>query len=192
VSRRAPLFAAFVLLFVLQAAPALAQSSGGSPDEQPPTAAGFFIGVGLLVIVLTAMPLGMRASRRRREAPPRLPRVRSPRVEAEAEAAGVSVHGVRAEAAEIFREVQGAWDARDEALLNDLVAPQVLGRWEASRGAREDFWAYPVKVDGRVEVEYVGSGTGATGAQQVLVRVQTQLEGWAPRGKPLPRKRWLR
>ena len=183
---------AFVLLFGLNAASALAQTNGAPSDEAPPTATGFFVGLALLVIILTAVPLGIRIHRRRQEAPTRLPRVRSPRAEAEAEAAGVSVHAVRADAEEIFREVQSAWDARDEALLGDLVAPQLLGRWEAARGTREDFWAYPVKIDGRVEVEYVGTGTGPSGAQQVLVRVQTQLDGWAPRGKPLPRKRWLR
>jgi hypothetical protein len=67
-----------------------------------------------------------------------------------------------------------------------------LGRWEAARAAREELWAFPVEADGRVDVEYVGAGTGPTGAQQVLIRVQAQLDGWAPRGKPLPRKRWLR
>ena len=183
---------ALVLLFGLDAASALAQSNGTPSDEAPPTATGFFVGLALLVVVLTAVPLGIRMQRRRAEAPTRLPRVRSRRAEDEAEAAGLSVHAVRADAEEIFREIQGAWDARDEALLSDLVTPQLLGRWESARGTREDFWAYPVKIDGRVEVEYVGTGTGPAGAQQVLVRVQTQLDGWAPRGKPLPRRRLLR
>jgi hypothetical protein len=190
VSRLATLVA-FVLLFALNAGAAVAQTAPVS-DEAPPSTTGLFIGLGLLVIVLTGIPLGQRIARRRKEAPPRLPRIHSARAAAEARAAGLSIHEVRADGEELFREVQAAWDARDEARLRMLVAPQLLGRWEAARAAREDFWAFPVEIDGRVEVEYVGTGTGPTGAQQVLLRLQTQLDGWAPRGKPLPRKRWLR
>jgi hypothetical protein len=189
VSRLAALVA-FLLLFALNAVPAVAQAV--PDDEAPPSTKGLFIGLGMLAFVLVAIPLGQRITRRRREAAPRLPRVRSARAAAEARAEDLSIPEIRADGEELFREVQSAWDARDKARLQMLVAPQLLGRWEAARAAREEFWAFPVEIDGRVEVEYVGTGSGPTGARQVLLRFQTQLDGFAPRSKPLPRKRFLR
>jgi len=186
-------FLAFLLLLALNASAALAQTSGEPlSDEAPPSAKGFFIGIGMLAVVLVAVPFGTRVARRRREAPPRLPRVRSSRAATEAVAAGLAVHEVRADGEELFRQVQSAWDARDQVLLGQLVAPRLLGRWEAARAARDELWASPVEIDGRVDVEYVGSGTGPSGTEQVLLRIQTRLDGWAPLGKPLPRRRWLR
>lgn len=185
---------ASLLLCALGAADALAQTTTSpvQPDEQPPTAGGFIVGLVLLTIVLVAIPLGQRIARRRREAPPKLPAIRSERTAAAAAAAGIPVAEIRADAEELFRMVQAAWDARDAALLERLVDPKLLASWEQARPSREDFWASPVIVEGRVDVEYAGTGTAPNGNEQVLVRVQTLLDGWAPRGDPLPRRRWLR
>ena len=149
----------------------------------PPTPTGIYIGLGLMAAVAVLIPLGSRTLRRRRERPPRLPRVRSEPEAALAAAAGLAVHEVRSDAGELFHAVQAAWDAQDEARLGELVAPELLARWNLARATREQLWASPVRVDGGVDVEFVEvAASGPGGEQRVLVRFQAPLDGWAPPG----------
>ncbi len=64
---------------------------------------------------------------------------------------------VRPAAAQLFLDIQKAWDARDRIRLRALVAPELLGEWERRL---DDFdrkgWHNRVQPMGEPRVEYVG------------------------------------
>jgi hypothetical protein len=180
VSPRLAALPASLVLLALTAADALAKPAGPGGDEAPPGTAGLFVGLALLTVALVGVPLGLYLQRQRRERPPRLPRVASRAVAGEAARVGLAVQTLRADAEELVRQVQQAWDARDDAVLRRLVAPELLASWERHRSAAEELWASPVVADGPVEVELLGLDPLAD-APRVALRVQARLEGWAPR-----------
>jgi predicted lipid-binding transport protein (Tim44 family) len=161
------------------------------------------LGHGLGLVVLAAIALlywflsrGMpklqafaEARRRQGRAQTQKTRKRERRVElAAAEAADEDpVFGptqVRADAAELFRDVQQAWDAGDRAGLQRLVSPTLLAEWERRlddldrRG-----WRNHVELLEPPKVEYVGlqrrtttGTTPGTGTGTTPDRVTTRIE----------------
>jgi predicted lipid-binding transport protein (Tim44 family) len=99
---------------------------------------------------------------------------------------------VRRDAEQLFRDVQAAWDARDEARLATLVGPELLVEWKRHlAGLERKGWHNRVEVLGDVRVDYVGltNREGASG-DRVVVFVEATLRDYVEdrRGRKILRK----
>lgn len=153
-----------------------------------PVAAGILVGVIALVVLVRRMTRRAQAfhadhgglgemSRRRLNQ-------RQRRVElAAAEAAGqdptFDPDAVRAAAAELFRDVQAAWDTGDRLRLSRLVAPGLLTEWSRRL---DDFdrrgWHNRVQLLEEPRVDYVGLAHADEGAGQVVVRISARMRDY--------------
>jgi predicted lipid-binding transport protein (Tim44 family) len=99
---------------------------------------------------------------------------------------------VRSAAEQLFRDVQAAWDERDETRLATLVGPELLVEWKRHLAdlARKG-WHNRVQVLGAVRVDYVGL-TNREGASddRVVVLVEGTLRDYVQnrRGQKILRK----
>jgi predicted lipid-binding transport protein (Tim44 family) len=87
---------------------------------------------------------------------------------------------VRPAAAQLFLDIQRAWDGGDRMRLRALVAPELLGEWERRL---DDFdrkgWHNRVQPIGEPRVEYVGlRNTGDDRTKRVSVRIEAQLRDY--------------
>jgi predicted lipid-binding transport protein (Tim44 family) len=99
---------------------------------------------------------------------------------------------VRGAAEQLFRDVQSAWDARDEARLATLVGPELLVEWKRHlAGLERKGWHNRVQVLGDVRVDYVGL-TNREGASddRVVVLIEATLRDYVEnrRGNKILRK----
>jgi predicted lipid-binding transport protein (Tim44 family) len=151
-------------------------------------------GGGLLVIVILALillfvvPRAMAwyrsqqasgAAARRRTAE-RERRVELAAAEAAEEDPSFAPDVVRSRAAELFLQIQRAWDAGDRARLQTLVGPDLWAEWErrlddfARRG-----WRNRVQPLDQPKVEYVGlRNVGEARANRVVVRIEARLRDY--------------
>ncbi|MCA1682445.1 MAG: TIM44-like domain-containing protein [Actinobacteria bacterium] len=88
---------------------------------------------------------------------------------------------VRAAAAQLFVDIQQAWDADDRFRLRALVAPELLSEWERRL---DDFqrrgWRNRVRVVAGPQVDYVGlRHTGDERGDRVKVRIEAAVEDYA-------------
>jgi len=87
---------------------------------------------------------------------------------------------VRPAAAQLFLDIQRAWDTGDRMRLRALVAPELLGEWERRL---DDFdrkgWHNRVQPIGEPRVEYIGlRNTGDDRTKRVSVRIEAQLRDY--------------
>lgn len=87
---------------------------------------------------------------------------------------------VRSAAAQLFVDVQAAWDADNRIALRSLVAPELLAEWERRL---DDFerrgWHNRVQPLGEPGIELVGlSHTGDPDSDHVVVRVDARLKDY--------------
>jgi predicted lipid-binding transport protein (Tim44 family) len=87
---------------------------------------------------------------------------------------------VRAAGAELFTDVQAAWDAGDRIRLRGLVAPDLLAEWERRL---DDFdrkgWRNRVQPVGATTVEYVGlTHRGDLEHDRVVIRIEGRLRDY--------------
>jgi predicted lipid-binding transport protein (Tim44 family) len=86
---------------------------------------------------------------------------------------------VRAAAAQLFTDIQAAWDAADRVHLRGLVASDLLAEWELRL---DDFqrrgWRNRVQPLQPPKVEYVGLRRGASGDARVVVRIEAKLRDY--------------
>jgi predicted lipid-binding transport protein (Tim44 family) len=99
---------------------------------------------------------------------------------------------VRRAADQLFRDVQAAWDQRDETRLATLVGPELLVEWKRHlAGLARKGWHNRVEVLGDVRVDYVGL-TNREGASddRVVVFVEATLRDYVEnrRGRIVLRK----
>jgi predicted lipid-binding transport protein (Tim44 family) len=99
---------------------------------------------------------------------------------------------VRNAAEQLFREVQSAWDERDEARLATLLGPDLLVEWKRHLADFErKGWHNRVQVLGDVQVDYVGL-TNREGASddRVAVLIEATLRDYVQnrRGRKIRRK----
>jgi predicted lipid-binding transport protein (Tim44 family) len=99
---------------------------------------------------------------------------------------------VRGAAEQLFRDVQSAWDERDEARLAAMLGPELLVEWKRHlAGLARKGWHNRVQVLGDVRVDYVGL-TNRKGASddRVVVLVETTLRDYVEdrRGRKILRK----
>lgn len=147
------------------------------------------IGAIVLWLVFTRLVPRARASRSARQDSGRAARrktaQRERRVElAAAEAAdddpAFAPDVVKPAAAELFVEVQRAWDAADRLALSPLVAPDLAAEW----GRRLDDlerrgWRNHVEVLAPPKVEYVRlENRGGTATDRVTVRIEAKLRDY--------------
>jgi predicted lipid-binding transport protein (Tim44 family) len=113
-----------------------------------------FVVAAVAVFLVIGLIKGLRARKRRQE------RVRAVEL-ASAVAAdddeAFAAERVRAEAEQLYRDIQTAWDARDLDRLGALAGPDLIEEW---RRRLADFarkgWHNRVELTGTPEVEYVG------------------------------------
>ena len=135
-----------------------------SPTSSRPTAGGFIVGLVLLTIVLVAVPLGQRIARRRREAPPKLPAIRSrahgrrgrgrrdPGGGGPGRRRGAVPHGAGRLGRARCTRCSSGWSTRSCSAAGSKRAPRAR-----TCGPRRS------RSTGRVDVEYAGTGTGPNG-----------------------------
>src|SRR3954454_2789539 len=116
-----------------------------------------------------------RAYHRRRAQ--RADRVRAAAAEASEDDAWFASDAVTADAERLFRDVQAAWDARDEAALQRMIGPDLHVEWTRRL---KDFarkgWHNRVEVHGDVQVEYLGLVNREDDTQdRVCVRITSTL-----------------
>jgi hypothetical protein len=116
-----------------------------------------------------------RAYRRRRAE--RAEHVRAAAAEASEDDAWFASEAVTADAERLFRDIQDAWDARDEAALGRMVGPDLHVEWTRRL---KDFarkgWHNRVEVEGNVQVEYLGLVNREDDTQdRVCVRITATL-----------------
>src|SRR5947209_6002786 len=87
---------------------------------------------------------------------------------------------VRPAAADLFRQIQSAWDANDRARLGQLVAPELLTEWERRLNDFERRgWRNRVQLLGVPKIEYVGlAHRGDPGLDRVVVRIEARLRDY--------------
>jgi predicted lipid-binding transport protein (Tim44 family) len=147
------------------------------------------IGVVVLAIVLRRMAPRAQAfwsaqessgRAARRKVAQRERRVELAAAEAAEEDPAFASDAVRPAAARLFTEIQHAWDAGDRAVLQTLVAPDLLTEWERRlddldrRG-----WHNRVQPLGEPAVEYVGlSHRGDRNSDRVTVRIEAKMRDY--------------
>jgi predicted lipid-binding transport protein (Tim44 family) len=124
---------------------------------------------------------------RRRETKRRQRKVELAAAEAAEEDDAFGPAQVRADASELFLDIQSAWDQADRIRLRGLIAPRLMDEWERrlddleSRG-----WRNHVEPVGEPTVEYVGiargasplAGSGGQASDRVVVRIEAKLRDY--------------
>ncbi len=147
------------------------------------------VGLFLIWLVLTRVAPGAQRWRGARQsagpAARRRTQQRQRRVElAAAEAAeddpAFAPDSVRAQAAELFEQVQRAWDTRDRSRLRQLVAPALLAEWERRLADFERRgWRNRVALIGKPTVQYVSlERRGGPWRDRVVVRIEARLRDY--------------
>ena len=129
--------------------------------------------LAILFFAVTGM-LTWRANRRRRA---RVAQTVAASAEAADDDAWFAADRVQADAAELFRETQAAWDRRDRERLRDLVGHDLMTEWERRL---DDFdrkgWHNHVEIREGPVVEYVGLVNREDDADdRVCVRITGRL-----------------
>src|SRR4051812_9856154 len=158
---------------------------GGGFSGGGGTAGGGFSIIGFAVIIVIVLGFTIvswikresiaRAYRRRRAE--RADHVRAAAAEASEDDAWFASEAVTADAEKLFRDIQDAWDARDEAALGRMLGPDlhVEGTRRLKDFARKG-WHNRVEVEGRVPVEYLGLVNREDDTQdRVCVRITATL-----------------
>jgi predicted lipid-binding transport protein (Tim44 family) len=185
--------ASAAVLTALSAAPAYAAAGGGSAGFHGgggggggggklfillwlithPIALAIVVGIGLS-LWFYAWVGSERAKARRGK---RVRRVELAAAEASEDDAAFSPDVVREQATRLFKDIQAAWDARDQTRLRELVGPDLMVEW----GRRlDDFdrkgWRNRVSIVLGPKVEYVGMTNRAEDRDdRVVVRVEATL-----------------
>ncbi len=149
---------------------------------------GLLLFILVLVIVFFVLPRVMMwwrsqqsaGTASRRTVAQRERRVELAAAEAAEDDAAFAPEEVRAQASNLFLEIQSAWDARDRVRLRGLVAPDLLAEWERRL---DDFdrkgWHNRVQPVGQPTVEYVGlTNRGDERADRVVVRIEAKLRDY--------------
>jgi predicted lipid-binding transport protein (Tim44 family) len=99
---------------------------------------------------------------------------------------------VRRAAEQLFRDVQAAWDQRDEARLATMLGPELLVEWKRHlAGLERKGWHNRVEVLGDVRVDYVGLANREEASDdRVVVFVEATLRDYVEnrRGRKILRK----
>ncbi|HEX6699834.1 MAG TPA: TIM44-like domain-containing protein [Gaiellaceae bacterium] len=104
-----------------------------------------------------ALAAQLRSGARRRLRRGRVQQVELAAAEAAEDDERFAPERVRSDAEQLFRDVQAAWDERDEARLATLVGPDLLVEWKRHlAGLARKGWHNRVEVLGDVQVDYVG------------------------------------
>ncbi|MGN6190077.1 MAG: TIM44-like domain-containing protein [Conexibacter sp.] len=136
--------------------------------------------VVVLVLVLFALYTGLKVRREREHRAARRRAIELASAEAADDDPQLSADAVSAMAERLFREAQAAWDARDDARLQELLSPDLLVEWRrrltdfADRG-----WHNRVEVLNVRWVEYLGlvNRDGEQG-DRVSCRITARLNDW--------------
>lgn len=130
--------------------------------------------------VVSAMMSVAATRRHEKKVKTRVKHVRTASAEAAEDDAYFAADAVEAEAAELFRAVQTAWDGRDDAALAQLAGPDLLVEW---RRRLKDFaakgWHNQVRIRTGPEVQYVGMVNREDDLEdRVVVRISAEMDDW--------------
>ncbi|MHB8659116.1 MAG: TIM44-like domain-containing protein [Solirubrobacteraceae bacterium] len=163
---------------------------------------GIVILIGLVLLIWAYVSLVPRArafyearassgTAGRRAVAKRTRRVQLAAAEAADEDPAFDPESVTASAAQLFLDVQAAWDADDRIALRGLVSPSLLGEWERRL---DDFerrgWRNRVQPLEPPNVEYVGLRRhGDEARDRVVVRIEARLRDFVtdPSGRHIRR-----
>lgn len=152
----------------------------------------FIVFAGLVVFALVATarkrgPLagvvssrGLLSTLRRGRVRKRVRQVELAAAEAGEDDDRFAAEGVRSAAEQLFRDVQSAWDQRDDARLATLLGPDLLVEWKRRLADFADKgWHNRVEVLGGVEIDYVGlTNRDKTGDDRVVVLIEARLRDY--------------
>jgi predicted lipid-binding transport protein (Tim44 family) len=156
-------------------------------DESPLLALMYVLGgIGCIIVVLWVVielcTLVARAVQRLRSdnTESREEQVRLAALEAAEDNPAFVAGMVEADAEQLFRAAQAAWDARDRNRLRELVGAELLVEWERRL---DDFerrgWHNRVEVLGEVQVDYVGLNNSTEEREdRAVVRIVASLRDY--------------
>jgi predicted lipid-binding transport protein (Tim44 family) len=120
-----------------------------------------------------------RATRRRRGPSQRERRVELAAAEAAESDPAWAADEVRRAAAQLFKDIQLAWDADDRARLHALVGADLMREWERRL---DDFdrrgWRNRVQVLGEPSVELVGLTHRGQDSDRVVIRIDARMKDY--------------
>jgi phenylacetate-coenzyme A ligase PaaK-like adenylate-forming protein/predicted lipid-binding transport protein (Tim44 family) len=162
---------------------------------------GGIVAIGCSILIYNSFYFGGRASVRatqlrsglsRKRRRKRVERVELAAAEAAEDDERFAPEQVRSAAEQLFRDVQAAWDQRDEARLATMLGPELLVEWKRHlAGFERKGWHNRVQVLGEVRVDYVGL-TNREGASddRVVVFIEATLRDYVEnrRGRKIHRK----
>src|SRR4051812_9724770 len=137
--------------------------------------------VALLIVLIGVACFGFyawvqseRYKARRRK---RVRRVELAAAEASEDDAAFSPDEVRAQATQLFKDVQAAWDANDRVRLRSMVGSDLMVEWQRRLDNFESKgWHNHVQVVSGPSVEYVGmTNRAADSDDRVVVRIEATL-----------------
>ncbi|HET6449418.1 MAG TPA: Tim44-like domain-containing protein, partial [Conexibacter sp.] len=133
-----------------------------------------------IVFLLFVLVAGLRTRKLRKRRQARRRQVELASAEAAEDDPQLAADAVVRDAERIFREAQGAWDARDDARLRELLSPDLLVEW---RRRLADFdargWRNRVEVLDVQSIEYLGLvNREGTDGDRVTCRITAQLSDY--------------
>ncbi len=161
-------------------------SGGGGGGFSGGGGAGGGAGGGIIILLILAffafvlISSAVATARMRRKRSERVRAVELASAEAAADDEAFAADAVTARAADLFLEVQAAWDARDRNRLRALVGTDLMVEWDRRL---DDFdrrgWHNRVLVDTRPAVEYVGMVNRSDDADdRVVVRIAATTQDY--------------
>ena len=135
------------------------------------------LAIVLIAVACMAFYAWVQSERYKARRRKRVRRVELAAAEASEDDAAFSPDEVRAQAIQLFKDLQAAWDARDRSKLRELVGGDLMVEWERRL---DDFdrkgWHNRVEVKLGPSVEYVGMTNRAEDAEdRVVVRIEATL-----------------
>lgn len=152
------------------------RTPGSGSGEGDPVVAIVVIGGFILFVVALVIAGRMKARKVRR----RDERVRSASAEAAEDDPYLAADSVVPEAAQLFRDAQVAWDARDRRRLAELVGPDLMAEWALRLNDFDNKgWHNRVEVLEEPKIQYVGlSNREDDSEDRVVVHIEAKLKSY--------------
>jgi predicted lipid-binding transport protein (Tim44 family) len=140
-------------------------------------ALGVIVAVIAIFLLVASMKASYAVNKKRRE---RSERIALAAVEAAEDDPVFSVENVRTAAAQLFLDVQAAWDARDRARLDELIGGDLLVEWQRRlRDFDKRNWHNRVKPQSNPAIEYMGLVNRAGDQDdRVVVRISARMDDY--------------
>src|SRR5438067_895916 len=153
---------------------------GGGTGSGGAAVFGILVAVVLIIVFGVYISRRMTVLRREREVSRREHRVEPAAAVAAEDDAAFASDTVHEEAAELFFDIQDAWDANDRGRLQQLVGPELWTEWKRRLDHFDHMqWRNRVQPIGQPKVKYVGLHNVADDREdRVVVAIEATLRDY--------------